>query len=188
MRNFLLAFVLLLSLDIAGGLAGAEAAGPPQQAVDKLFAQLKTAQTPEDAKPLEAQILASFQASGSPSADLLLTRADAALSAGKKDVARHLYDTITDIAPRFAEGWHRRALMQQDAGDDGAAMVSLQKVVALNPRQFEAMTQLGEMLEDFGQKAEALKLYRRAIALDPLYEGLQRHIDGLTRDVEGQGI
>ncbi len=184
MRKFLLAFVLLLPLSLPGALA----AGPPQQAVDKLFAQLKTAQTPEDAKPLEAQILASFQASGSPSADLLLTRADAALSAGKKDVARHLYDTITDIAPRFAEGWHRRALMQQDAGDDGAAMVSLQKVVALNPRQFEAMTQLAEMLEDFGQKAEALKLYRRAIALDPLYEGLGQHIDGLSRAVEGQGI
>jgi len=36
MRNFLLALVLLLPL----GLQGAEAGGPPQQTVDKLFAQL----------------------------------------------------------------------------------------------------------------------------------------------------
>jgi tetratricopeptide (TPR) repeat protein len=181
MRTFLLA--LIVSLPLAGAVAA-----PPTQPVDKLFAQLKAAETAEDAKPLEAQILASFLRSGSPSIDVLMTRAEAALAAGKKDVARHLLDEITVIAPRFAEGWHRRGLMLQNAGEDGAAMAALQKAVELNPRHFEAMTELGEMLEDFGQKEEALKLYRRAIALDPLYEGLQRHIDGLSRAVEGQGI
>lgn len=183
MRTVLLALILTLPLVACPALAAG-----PQQPVDKLFQQLKSAETAEDAKPLEAQILASFLASGSPSIDLLMTRADAALGAGKKDVARHLLDEVTALAPRYAEGWHRRALMQQDAGDDGAAMASLQKAVELNPRHFAAMTQLGEMLEDFGQKEEALKLYRRAIALDPLFEGLQRHIDGLSRAVEGQGI
>jgi Flp pilus assembly protein TadD, contains TPR repeats len=181
MRTFLSALVLLLPL------TGAVAA-PPSQPVDKLFSQLKQAERPEDAKPLESQILASFLRSGSASIDLLMTRAEAAITAGKKDVARHLLDEIVGIAPRFAEGWHRRGLLQQEAGEDGAAMVSLQKAVELNPRHFEAMTQLGEMLEDFGQKAEALKLYRRAIDLDPQFEGLQRHIDGLSRAVEGQGI
>ena len=67
-------------------------------------------------------------------------------------------------------------------------MVSLQKTVELNPRHFEALEQLGEKLEEYGDKAGALKMYRRALALDPNYEGLQRHIDGLTRAVEGQGI
>ena len=60
--------------------------------------------------------------------------------------------------------------------------------VKLNPRQFEAMEQLGEMLEDYGDKAGALKMYRGAQALDPQLEGLQHHIDGLSRAVEGQGI
>jgi tetratricopeptide (TPR) repeat protein len=181
MRTFLSALMLLLPL------TGAVAA-PPVQPVDRLFAQLKQAERPEDAKPLEAQILASFLRSGSPSIDVLMTRAEAAMAAGKKDIARHLLDEIVVIAPRFAEGWHRRGLLLQDAGDAAAAMVALQKAVELNPRHFEAMTQLGEMLEEFGQKEEALKLYRRAIALDPQFEGLQRHIDGLSRAVEGQGI
>jgi tetratricopeptide (TPR) repeat protein len=183
MRKVILATVLLLPLAVGPCFAAG-----PQQPVDKLFAELKAVETPDDARPLEAQILATFLASGSPSVDLLMTRADAALSAGKKDVARHLLDEVTGIAPRYAEGWHRRGLMQQEAGEDGAAMVSLQKAVELNPRHFAAMAQLGSMLEDFGQKEEALKLYRRAIALDPHFEGLQRHVDGLTRAVEGQGI
>ena len=178
MRKLLTVLALLLPLSVATAAS----------AVDKLFADLKAAETAEDAKPIEAQILASFLSSGSPSVDLLMGRAEAAQAAGKKDVARHLIDEITAIAPNFAEGWHRRAVMQQEAGEDAGAMASLEKAVLLNPRQFAAMAELGGMLEEFGQKAEALKLYRRALALDPHYEGLQRHIDGLTRDVEGQGI
>jgi predicted TPR repeat methyltransferase len=180
--------VLLLSLILPLAAPSAVADAPPEQPVDKLFAQLHSAQTAEEAKPLEAQILASFLRSGSPSVDLLMGRADAALAAGQKPVARHLLDEVTVLAPSFAEGWHHRALMQQEAGEDGAAMVSLQKVVDLNPRQFEALFQLGEMLEDYGDKAGALKTYRRVLALDPQLEGLQRHIDGLSRAVEGQGI
>lgn len=180
MRVAALVFAFLLP-------AGAQAGAPPQP-VDGLFAQLKTAATPEEAKPIEAQILASFEHSGSATVDLLMARAGAALGTGNKDAARKLYDSITEVAPRFAEGWHRRGVMQSDAGQDEAAMLSLQKTIELNPRHFQALEQLGEMLEDYGDKAGALKMFRRAIALDPQFEGLQRHIDGLSRDVEGQGI
>lgn len=166
----------------------ANAAQPDKNSLDGLFAQLKSADNAEDAKALESQILARFLASGSPSVDLLMSRADAALALGNKDVARKLYDSITAVAPRYAEGWHRRGIMQSDAGQDAAAMLSLQKAVQLNPRHFEAMEQLGSMLEDYGDKPGALTMYRRAFALDPHFEGLQRHIDGLSRDVEGQGI
>ncbi len=176
----IVAFVMALILPVAAYAAN--------QPVDALFAQLRTAGSAEEAKPIEAQILASFLRSGSASVDLLMTRADTALTAGNKDVARKLYDAVTDIAPRYAEGWHRRGLLQSDAGQDAQAMLSLQKAVQLNPRHFEAMEQLGEMLEDYGDKPGALKMYRKAIELDPNFEGLQRHIDGLSRDVEGQGI
>jgi len=169
--------------------AAAPAAKPPQKPpIDTLFEQLHQASSPEEAAPLEEQIEAIFLRSSSPSVDLLMTRAATALSAGDKTVARKLYDAVTDIAPNYAEGWHRRGLMQSEAGEDGQAMLSLQKAVQLNTRHFEALEQLGEMLEDYGDKAEALKMYRRALALDPQYEGLQRHIDGLSRTVEGQGI
>ena len=44
------------------------------------------------------------------------------------------------------------------------------------------------MLEDYGNKAGALKIYRKALELDPQLDGAQKHIDALTRDVEGEGI
>ena len=183
MRLAALLFVLLVTTTALGAPAK-----PAPKPLDALLAQLHAAGSPEEAKPLEEQILGLFQQSGSPSVDLLMTREAAAESGGDKDVARKLADALTEIAPNYSEGWHRRATLQSDAKDDEGAMVSLQRAIALNSREFEAMEQLGEMLEDYGDKPGALKMYRRAQALDPQYEGLQRHIDALSRAVEGQGI
>jgi len=156
--------------------------------IDTLFAQLKLAQTPEDAKPIEDQIGLFFMQSGSPSVDLLMTRGAAALVGGDKDTARKLFDAVTDIAPNFAEGWHSRAALQLALSDNAGAMVSLQRAIALNPREFKAMSELGDMLEDYGDKTGALKLFRRALELDPKLDGAAEHVKALETDVEGQRI
>jgi Tfp pilus assembly protein PilF len=120
--------------------------------------------------------------------DLLVVRAQAALAATDNKTAKKLIDAVTNIAPDYAEGWHIRAGMEQAAGDDTAALVSLQKVVLLNPRQFTALTELADMLEDYGDKAGALKLYRRALELDPQLEIASRKVRELTQSVEGRDI
>ena len=164
------------------------AAPQPQSELDKLFGQLAKADTAEDAKPVEGRIAGLFRQSGSATIDLLMSRAEAALGAQYNKTAEKLFASVTDLDPAYAEGWHARAGMEAAANNDTAAMVSLQKVVQLNPRQFEAMAELAGMLEDYGDKAGALKLYRRALALDPQLEGAARKIKALTHDVEGQDI
>jgi Tfp pilus assembly protein PilF len=74
------------------------------------------------------------------------------------------------------------------AGDDQAAMMSLERTLALNPRQFEACAELAGMLEDYGDKSGALKLYRKAQELDPHLDGVARQVRKLTREVEGERI
>jgi len=165
----------------------AHAAAPPSS-LDTLFASLAKTQSEDAAKPIETQILALFDQSGSPSVDLLMARAGAAADAGDKDTARKLIDAITGIAPDYAEGWHRRAALQAASGDDEGAMISLQKAVALNPREFAALSELAGMLEEYGDKKAALATYRRVLALDPHMEGVDKHVDELARDVEGEKI
>lgn len=155
---------------------------------DKLFAQLAKAESSEEAKPIEARLTALFKVSNSPSVDLLMSRASAALQAADHDTARKLIDAVTKVAPKYAEGWRQRAQLQAAAGEDAAAMISLQKAVQLNPRHFAALSDLAGMLEDYGDKPGALKLYRRILALDPQMEGVARHEKALEKDVEGQGI
>lgn len=183
--------VLLLSLVCAASAAPMKpqpAHKPPKPPIEVLFAQLAKAGSTEEAKPIEDQILAYFEQSGSPSVDLLMARGAAALAEGDGDTAKKLFTSVTSLAPNFPEGWHERAQLQQQDGDDEGAMLSLQKVVTLNPRQFEAMSELGDLLEDYGNKPGALKLYRRALALDPQLEGAAKHLRELEKDVEGQGI
>jgi predicted TPR repeat methyltransferase len=187
--------VFVLSLLLAAGPALAvpppkPAAPPPSQvsSEEQLFAQLKKADSAEDAHPIEQKIMAMFRPSGSPSVDLLVTRAQAALAATDNKTARKLVEAVTNIAPSYAEGWHIRAGMEQAAGDDTAALVSLQKVILLNPRHFAALSELGDMLEEYGDKAGALKLYRRALELDPQLEGANRKVRELTQSVEGRDI
>ncbi|MEI9997006.1 MAG: tetratricopeptide repeat protein [Rhizomicrobium sp.] len=178
--------VVLLLASLA--LPASAAAPPARPPLETLFDQLKKAGSPDEAKPIEERIGGVFLQSGSASVELLMTRATAALTAGDKDTAKQLLEAITDVAPDYAEGWHVRATYQHANGDDRGAMLSLGHVILLNPRQFAAMYELGNLLEDYGNKEGALKLYRRALALDPQLEGAQRHVDALTRDVEGQGI
>jgi Tfp pilus assembly protein PilF len=173
---------------LASLLLALPACAKPQPELDKLFGQLAKMQTPEDAKPIEDRIAGLFRQSGSATIDLLMNRAETALGAQDSKTAERLVTSVTRLAPGYAEGWHVRAGMEAAANKDTAAMVSLQKVVQLNPRQFEAMAELAGMLEDYGDKAGALKLYRRALALDPQLEGAARHVKALTRAVEGQDI
>ncbi|MBN9553193.1 MAG: tetratricopeptide repeat protein [Alphaproteobacteria bacterium] len=177
-RALTAAFLLLPSL--------AFAAAP--SAEDKLFAELKKADSAEAAKPIETKLNELFHASGSASVDLLMTRAGAALGQSDHGTARKLMDAVTRLAPDYAEGWRLRARMQQASGDDTGAMVSLDRAVRANPRHFTAMAELAEMMEDYGDKAGALKLYRRALALDPHLAAAAERAKALTKEIEGQGI
>ena len=194
MRPALALFLLLVSnavlLDSSWAAPSKSPGAAPQQVTSEetLFVQLKQAENPEDAHPIEQKLIAMFRASGSPSVDLLITRVQAALSATDNKTAKQLIEAVTNIAPGYAEGWHIRAGMEQAAGEDTAALVSLQKVVQLNPRHFAALGELADMLQDYGDKAGALKLYRRALELDPQLPGITQKVRELTQHVEGRDI
>ena len=187
-------FALILLLVCGAALAAPNTAAPAKPSAPKpasqeqLFAQLKQAQSAEDAQPIEQKLLALFRVSGSPSVDLLVTRVQTALSAADRKTAKQLIDAVTRIAPGYAEGWHIRAGLEHAADDDTAALVSLQKVILLNPRHFAALNRLGDMLQEYGDKAGALKLYRRALEVDPQLPGVGQKIRELTHSVEGRDI
>lgn len=177
----------LAALLFAASFAAAPAAAADRP-LDALFAELAKAQSSEDAQPIEKEILARFLASGSPSVDLLMTRVAALMDGGDGANAKRILDAVTRIAPLYAEGWHIKGRVEAEAGQDEAAMVSLEKAVTLNPREFAAQMELGDMLAQYGAKPAALASYKKALALDPHLEGLDRRVQELARDVEGEKI
>src|SRR5579863_7610353 len=108
MRGALAFFLLLVS-------GSAYAVPAKVTSEEQLFAQLKQCGSAEEAHAIEAKLQGMFRASGSPTVDLLMTRATAAQGAGDDKTARRLVEAVTNIAPNYAEGWHVRAGMEQGA-------------------------------------------------------------------------
>jgi Flp pilus assembly protein TadD len=191
MRSLLFA-LSVAALSVSGAAPQPTPAKPaaPRQTpeLQVLFGQLAKAGSPDEARPIEEKILTLFLESGSASVDLLMTRAAAALADGDADTARKILDMVTQIAPDYAEGWHQKGRLQAVAGDDEGAIISLQKAVTLNPRQFAALAELGAILSEYGDKRDALTILRKAMVLDHNFAGLDREVQKLSRDVEGERI
>ena len=184
---FLLTFFALSAPALAAAPAQ-QIAPEAQKQIDRLFPVLAKVGSEDNAKPVETQILSLFDQSGSPSVDLLMTHAAAAAQAGDVSTARQIVITVTEIAPGFAEGWHQRAAIAEADKDDAGALTYLQKTVSLNPRQFEALSELGSILDSYGDKKQALDCFRKAQALDPYLAGIDKQVQQLSQDVEGNKI
>jgi len=160
----------------------------PPETEEQLLAKLAKAPDQLGARAIERELKARWAHSGSPSADLLLKRTDQAMEAHDFDTARQIAQKLTDIAPNFAEAWHRRATLATHKDDYEDALSSLRHTLALQPKNFEALAELGEILEEYNDKPHALEAYRQAKTLDPFIDGIADRIRELSKAVEGQGI
>jgi tetratricopeptide (TPR) repeat protein len=160
----------------------------PPETDEQLLEKLAKSADGRAARPIERELQARWAHSGSPSADLLLKRADQAMEAHDFDTARQIAQKLTEIAPEFSEAWHRRATLASQKDDYQDALDSLRRALALRPKNFMALAELGEILEEFNDKMHALDAYRQAKTLDPFIDGLEDRIRALTKSVEGQGI
>src|ERR1700704_5739605 len=160
----------------------------PPETDDQLLAKLAKAPDQRGARAIERELKARWAHSESPSASLLLKRADQAMEAHDFDTAREIAQKLTTIAPNFAEAWHRRATLAAQKDDYEDALNSLRHTLALQPKNFAALAELGSMLEEYNDKPHALDAYRQAKAINPFIDGVADRIRELTKSVEGQGI
>jgi len=163
------------------GLAGAEPAPP------ELMEKLRAAPAAE-APRIVHEIEAHWSRSGSAAMDLLLSRGRDALEAGDTQLAIEHLTALTDHAPQFAEGFHTRAQAFYRADLYGPALDDLERTLALNPTNYNAVFGLAVMVQEFGDLGRAAILYRRALALNPHHEDARSALDALRRDGIGREL
>jgi tetratricopeptide (TPR) repeat protein len=156
--------------------------------IEFLFQALKAAPDDETARLIEGRIWALWLASGSDTADLLMSRARTAIEQNDTNLAIQLLDAIIELKPDYAEAWNRRATLYFEKHDYGRAMSDIAQVLAREPRHFGALTGLGMILEDIGDNKRALEAFRRALEVDPRLERVPEIVKNLTEKVEGRNI
>jgi len=200
-----LCFAVLLAAALVGphDRAQAPAQGPgaaepdkaPREAkpdrgrsIDFLFEALKAAPDAETAKLIESRIWALWLASGSDTADLLMSRVKQAAEEKDTDLAIRLLDAIVELKPEYAEAWNRRATMYFTKKDYGHALADIAQALAREPRHFGALTGLGMILQEIGEDKRALEAFRRALEIDPHLQKIPEFVKALTDKVEGRAI
>ncbi len=168
-------------------LSGQPAWAGDAAAIDRLHAELAD---PDNTawQRTERELQREWSKSGSAAMDLLLQRGRRALREGDPQAAIEHLTALTDHAPEFAEGWNARATALFQADYYGPALDDIARALELNPRHFAALTGLGTILFETGQREAALKAYRAALELHPHQPRIQEAVRRLERETGGAGL
>ncbi len=192
---------LLLIATLVSGISGmAQAQSPssapvqaPQPAgrqdiLDELFQRLEKTRDADEAKGISGAIERVWMRSGSDTADLLMERASTIIRQKDWKLAEDLLDRLIEIEPQWAEVWNKRATVRFFADDSSGAMEDLAHVLQLEPRHFTALVGVGVILEKTERNAEALRVFRRALEINPQLDEVRAKVEKLTITVEGRDI
>lgn len=183
MRNRLLPALLVSGLLLLG--AAPMAIAFPS---DELFERLKSAEDEAAAADIADDIWATWLESGSPSADLVMSRAVEAMNYGQTELAHELLDRVVLMRPDFAAAWHQRAGLFLADENYSEALRDLNQALEADPRHFGAWLDMGFILEQLGGEAEALESYREALKLYPLMPQAKSAEARLALKADGQEL
>jgi Flp pilus assembly protein TadD len=158
------------------------------RALDDLFARLAVARNPEEGAGVAGAIERVWLKSGSDTADLLMERARSVLNPKEAGVAWDLLDRIIALEPQWAEAYRTRAAARFLAGDRGGAVEDLGHTLALEPRHFGALSDLGSILLTSGFDKRALDAMRRSLELHPQQPEVRATAERLAPGVDGRDI
>ena len=125
----------------------------------ELFATLKKTRNNRAAKRIADEIWGEWFRSGSASIDLMMKWSNDAVVKEQFNVALDFLDQVVTRSPEYAEGWNRRATLHYNMLNFNKSMVDIQKVLALEPRHFGALSGMATILERNGKKKAALNAW-----------------------------
>lgn len=178
-------------------LAGAETAAqapPPSPAIpgddaparaqrlDELFARLRAAKAEGEADEIVSRIWELWQQSGDGRLDAAMHQAILLMGQAPAQ-ALPILDDIVAKKPSWAEGWNKRATVLYLMGEYDRSLADIDRVLALEPRHFGALSGIGLIRFEKGETREALAAFRRALAVNPFLRERHGVIPALEREL-----
>ncbi len=114
--------------------------------------------------------------SGDPQLDSLLRQGIEAMGRQKLDEADAIFTVVIQRAPRFAEGWNKRATVRFMLKDFTGSIADCRETLARNPHHFGALSGQGLCHLALAQHREAAEMFRRALAVHPHLDGARANL------------
>ena len=156
-----------------------------EEVLDGLFAELRKQSKTGPAGRISKRIWRKWDESGSHSINLLMDRSNLALKSGRHGLALDLLDQVIVLAPKYAEGWNRRATVNFLTHDYGKSIVDIERTLALEPRHFGALAGLAGILDRLGRETEALETWFKVLEIYPAHKIAQSRVIALTEKAYG---
>lgn len=122
-----------------------------------------------------------FLRSGDPEADRLAQEGIQRMQAGDLERAVDLFSQAVARAPRYAEGYNKRATAYYLMGRFLESIQDCERTLALNPWHFGALSGAGLNSINLNQPRQALEFFERALAVHPHLEGARRNAEILRQ-------
>lgn len=151
--------------------------------LDILFANLRKPGV--ESETVEQKIWSIWNASDSPTAEVLLQQATRAIEAGAPAEALSILDTLVGSFPSYAEAWNKRATLYYMMKRDDQALADIAHVLDLEPRHFGALAGKGMIYERQKKYADARAAYEEALAVNPNLEQVKSALKELDRMEQG---
>ena len=170
----------------APGKGQAKEAAPAPTTLESLHERLARARDAEEASAISKQIERRWMRSGSDTADLLMSRAQQVMTVKDADTALELFDHIVLIRPKWAEAYHKRALLLFQMNDLDGAMRDIRQALAIEPRHYGAIAGLGMIYQKMDNQKAAIAAFTKALEINPFIENLKDYVEKMRPEVEGR--
>jgi tetratricopeptide (TPR) repeat protein len=158
------------------------------QALDTLFAMLKSAPDEQSAQQVESRIWQAWMLQGSPAVQLLMRRGIRNLEARALPDALEDFDAVIALAPDLAEGWNKRATVYFMMEQDDNSAKDILETLAREPRHFGALAGLSMIRERQGDLMGALRAWESALAIHPKMATGEERLRLLRRKAIGEDL
>jgi len=181
---------LLLALAAGADTTSSAAADKPPAAqeeagrLDRLFTQLKAADSESDALRIESQIWRAWMQAGDARTDRMMENVLAARRQHDHDTALRLLEQVIARAPDYPEGWNQRAIVRFERGEYEKSLRDISEALRLEPRHFGALAGRAMIRLRQGKPALAIQNIKAAMEIHP-FIAERRLLPALLQENEG---
>ncbi|WP_341366569.1 hypothetical protein [Yoonia sp. BS5-3] len=151
--------------------------------VHELFEGLAVAESQAQADGLNAELWALWTDAPDDKAQLLLDQGMQLRAMFDLLNARDVLDQLVEYCPDFAEGYNQRAFVSYLRQDYAAALIDIDRTLALNPNHTGALSGKALTLIGMGQMDGAQEALRAAVALNPWLQERALLTEPLGQDI-----